>query len=311
VLSIIVGRDTDASFMGLHKFLTPSALALFGALACIIFASAPKALAVDLPVNPQNGAIGIEGKIPSEPPKTAATITTPSNGQSFTNIPITVNGLCTKGLMVKVFSNNVFVGSVYCDKGSYSIQIDLFSGRNDLVARIFDSFDQAGPDSNVVTVTFNDAQFNLFGTSSLSLTSTFARRGANPGQTLTWPIILAGGAGPYAISVDWGDGKSADLISTEFTGTIDLSHVYASAGVYRVVVRATDKNGLTAYLQLVAVANGAVSSDAEKAADKGSTIITKVLWVPAVISIPLIMASFWLGRRYELAALRKHLERIK
>ncbi|HEX9153893.1 MAG TPA: PKD domain-containing protein [Candidatus Saccharimonadales bacterium] len=297
--------------MRLHKFLTPSVLALFGVLACIVFADAPKVLAADPPVNPQNGAIGIEGKIPSEPPKTAATITTPSNGQSFTNIPITVNGLCTKGLMVKIFSNNVFVGSVYCEDGSYSIQIDLFSGRNDLVARVFDSFDQAGPDSNVVTVTFNDAQFNLFGTSSLSLTSIFARRGANPGQTLTWPIILAGGAGPYAISVDWGDGKSADLISTEFTGTIDLSHVYTSAGIYRVIVRATDKNGLTAYLQLVAVANGAVSSDAQKAEDEGCAVITKVLWVPAVISIPLIIASFWLGRRYELAALRKHLERIK
>jgi hypothetical protein len=108
--------------------------------------------------------------------------------------------------------------------------------------------------------------------------------------------------------VDWGDNKAPDLISEEFTGTIDLSHVYDSAGIYKVVVKATDKNGLSAYLQLVAVANGAITSDAASEEKEDAPIITKVLWAPAAICLPLIFASFWLGRRYELAALRKHLE---
>ena len=45
-------------------------------------------------------------------------------------------------------------------------------------------------------------------------------------------------------------------------------------------------------------------------ARQGATVIiaTKVLWIPAAICIPLIFLSFWLGRRYELAALRRHLE---
>jgi hypothetical protein len=258
--------------------------------------------------NPQEGAVGIEGKIPSKPPSTAPTITTPSNGAVFTEIPITVSGLCTTGLLVKIFSNNVFVGSVMCEKGSYRLQVDLFSGRNDLVAKVFDAFDQPSPDSNVVSVTFNDSQFNPFGTSPLNLTSNFAQRGANPGQRLVWPIILSGGTGPYAISVDWGDNKAPDLISQQFTGQIDISHIYDNAGIYKVVVKATDKNGLSAYLQLVAVANGAITANTEGESEEDTKIITRILWIPALLSLPLIFVSFWLGRRYELAELRKHIE---
>jgi hypothetical protein len=259
--------------------------------------------------NPQEGAIGVEGKIPSEPPKTGATIVTPRNGQTFTNIPVTVSGLCPTGLLVKVFSNNVFVGATVCERGSYTILVDLFSGRNDLVAKVFDSLDQPGPDSNKVTVTFDDDQFNPFNTTLLNLTSIFAQRGADPGERLTWPVILSGGTGPYAISVDWDDEKSDDLISTEFTGTIDLSHVYDNAGIYKVIVKATDKNGLVAFLQLVAVANGAITAGSEGGdSEEGTRIVGQVLWVPTLIAVPLIFVSFWLGRRYELAALRRHLE---
>ncbi len=261
--------------------------------------------------NPQDGAIGVEGKIPSNPPTTAATITTPRNGDNFSSIPVTVNGLCTAGLLVKIFANNVFVGSAQCQGGSYSIQVDLFSGRNDLVARIFDSLDQGGPDSNIATVNFNDTQFNPFGGSLITLTSNYAARGANPGQKLSWPVILSGGTAPYAISVDWGDGKPADLISTQFTGTIDLSHVYDKAGIYKVIVKATDKNGLSAFLQLVATANGAVTSSSTSSGNNSNTqktTINRVLWAPAAVSIPLIFVSFWLGQRYELATLRRHLE---
>lgn len=283
---------------------------LIACCACLllIVAGAGRALAASSP-NPQDGAIGIEGKIPSNPPTAAATITTPRSGQSFNDMPIQVNGLCPTGLLVKLFANNVFVGSAVCEKGSYSLQVDLFSGRNDLVARVFDSLDQGGPDSNIVSVTFNDNQFNPLGGALLSLTSNYAQRGANPGERLVWPIILSGGTSPYAISVDWGDGKASDLISTQFAGTIELNHVYDSAGLYKVTIKATDKNGLSAFLQLVATANGAVTSNSPGATkNQEQTVVTHVLWAPAAMSLPLIFVSFWLGRRYELATLRRHLE---
>lgn len=263
------------------------------------------------PPGPSSGSSGLQGTVKTPAPKNAATITTPTNGQSFGKMPITVAGLCTSDLLVKVFSNNVFVGSAECKNGSYSLQVTLFDGTNELVARIFDSLDQPGPDSNTVTVTYNNSQFTGFGVSQFTLSSLYALRGANPGEQLNWPIIINGGTAPYALSVDWGDGKAATLYSEPFAGNVIISHTYSSAGTYVVIVKGTDKNGQTAFLQLVGQANGAVTQSSSKANSKESTIIiiTKVLWLPAALCIPLIAVAFWLGRRYELAALRRHLER--
>ncbi len=269
------------------------------------------AKAVIPPPGPSSGGSGLQGTVKTPPPKNPASIATPANGQSFSNMPLTVSGICTAGLLVKVFSNNVFVGSVQCVNGSYSLQISLFDGTNEIIARIFDALDQPGPDSSTVTVTYNNAQFASSGISQFTLSSIYALRGANPGEQLKWPITINGGTAPYALSVDWGDGKPATLYSEPFSGNVTISHAYSSAGTYTVVVKGTDKLGQTAFLQLVGQANGAVSQSSTKASDKGATVIatTKVLWAPAAICIPLIFVSFWLGRRYELAALRRHLER--
>lgn len=261
------------------------------------------------PDQTSSGSIGLQGTISTAPPKTGATITAPGNGAVFSSLPITVNGLCPKGLLVKLFANNVFVGSVQCDSGSYSLPIDLFSGQNDLVARVYDALDQAGPDSNIVNVTFNDAQFLQFGTQVL-LTSIYAQRGAPPGQEINWPILLSGGTSPYAVSVDWGDGTPTDLISQPGAGGFNIKHIYKTAGIYKVIVKATDKNGDNAFLQLVAVASGATQSTS---GGKGSsaTIRTVVIWWPCLLMIPLIVAAFWAGRRNELYVIHKQLEKSR
>lgn len=261
--------------------------------------------------NPQDGAIGVQGTLSSPPPTQGATISVPTNGQGFTILPVTVSGLCPNDLLVKVFKNNVFAGSVMCSNGSYSLVIDLFNGQNELVARVFDSLDQPGPDSNIVNVIFTDTRKGT--TSRVLLTSNFAKRGANPGQTLNWPIIISGGEGPYAVSVDWGDGKTPDLISQPFPGTFSIEHVYDSPGVYNIIVKATDKNGGVAFLQLVGVANGALSQDNGGEGGDGSgagspTPQVRILWQPAAILIPLIISTFWLGKKYELKMLRKRIE---
>ncbi len=256
--------------------------------------------------NPQSQSLGLEATIAGAPPTQAATIGTPSNGQAFTATPITLSGLCKTGLLVKIFSNNVFVGSVTCANGSYSLKIDLFSGRNDLVARVYDALDQQGPDSNVVSVTFDDAQFAQFGT-HVALSSSYARIGADPGATLTWPIIISGGRAPYALSVDWGDGNGSDLETVSFAGVTKVGHSYTQAGVYTIVVKATDGNSTSAYLQLVGVANGKISGAV--GSGNSTTVIKSVaLWQPLLAVIPLMLLAFWLGRRYELYAIRRSIE---
>lgn len=256
----------------------------------------------------ESGSVGIEGKISAPPPTQAATITFPSNGSVINTGQVTVTGICPADVIVKVFKNNVFAGASPCVNGSYSVQIDLFGGTNELIARVFDDLDQQGPDSNKVTVTYPISQFEAG--QRITLTSTFAKRGANPGSTLTWPIILSGGTGPYAITVDWGDGKTPDVLSQEFAGTFNIEHVYDSPGVYTIIVRAADKNGSVAFLQLIGIANGAVTQDNLGTGGENGLIKTKtiILWQPVLATIPIIAAAFWLGRRHELQVLRKRLE---
>ena len=79
---------------------------IFTGLAAVIFSLLvfnSLSLAVE---NPQNGGVGIEGKISSPPPKNAPTISSPRSGQSFTSLPITVTGICSGDVLIKLFKNN-------------------------------------------------------------------------------------------------------------------------------------------------------------------------------------------------------------
>lgn len=280
------------------------------ALVAVVLLAAPRLVSAAIPPpGPSSGTSGVQGTVKTPAPKNAATISTPTNGQSFGKMPVTVAGLCTSGLLIKVFSNNVFVGSAQCLNGSYSLQVTLFDGANEIVARIFDALDQPGPDSNKVTVTYNNSQFGAGGGQQFTLTSLYALRGANPNEQLNWPISINGGTAPYALSVDWGDGKPSTLYSEQFAGNVVINHTYSSAGTYVIIIKGVDKDGQTAFLQLVGQANGAVTQSTDKTSKDTIITITRVLWIPAALCIPLIFVAFWLGRRYELAALRRHLER--
>jgi len=254
---------------------------------------------------PQSGSIGLEGTISTAPPSRAATIALPANGAVFTATPITDSGLCASGLLIKVFDNGVFVGSIICSNGSYSLQISLFNGQNNLVTQDYDALNQEGPVSNTVTVTLNDTQFLQFGT-PLSMSSDYAENGAPPGTEIDWPLQLNGGTAPFAISVDWGDGSPQELLSAASDGTITIKHTYRTAGVYTVVVKAVDKNGETAFLQLVGQATGAIQNNNKPAAG-GNIVVEKgnsTIW-SSIATVPLIGVSFWIGRKYENQELHK------
>jgi hypothetical protein len=260
-----------------------------------------------LAVTSQSGSTGVSGTVPSPPPSQAATINVPGNGQNFSSLPITVSGLCPNNTLVEIYKNNVFAGAVNCQNGSYSLQIDLFDGRNDLVARVYDNLNQAGPDSNTVTVNFASAI--PVGGPRIILTTEFAKRGADPGSILTWPITLSGGSGPYAISVDWGDKTNQDLISQGAAGNITLQHTYAISGVYKVTVKATDANGNSAFLQLVGIANGPIKQAGGAAGSSTFTVQTKILLWPLIVLFILMIIAYWLGKRHQIEAIQNKLRK--
>jgi len=254
---------------------------------------------------PIPGSYGLAATKTQEAPTSAATITTPGNGASFGNSPITVSGICTTGLLVQVYNNGVMVGSVMCTNNSFSLQASLFAGANEFTAIMYDDLEQAGPTSNIVTVNYADSNISAFG-QMITLTSSYGRRSAPAGSELTWPLQLTGGTGPYAFSLDWGDGSSTELKSQSLPGLVTIAHTYKKAGIYQVNVKVTDVNGVSAFLQVVAVSSGKVDGAAAGAGDtKDTTGTTKteILWIPAAVGLVLLLPAYWLGRRSQIVSL--------
>lgn len=258
---------------------------------------------------PQPGSYGLEATKRQPPPTEGATITTPGNGASFSTSPITVNGICPKGLLVQVFNNSVLVGAVMCTNGSFTMQVSLFAGANELSAIVYDDLDQAGPTSAIVTVNYTDTRFTAFG-ALVTLTSSYGRRSAAAGSPLSWPLQLSGGAGPYAFSIDWGDGSKPELKSQALAGLVTISHIYKKAGIYQVNIKVTDVNGVSAFLQVIAVANGKVDGTTSGTAGSGTsdqstkTPPPQILWIPTAVSLILLVPSYWLGRRSQMISIR-------
>jgi len=286
------------------------------ALAVLLIVAAPIMLvssvqaitAIPVPT-PATGTYGLEATKKQAPPATPPTISTPGSGGSYGTSPITVSGVCITGLIIQVYNNGVLAGSVMCANGSFTIQVSLFSGQNDLTAIQFDDLDQASPVSNMISVTFNNATPGLVFATQLTLTTSYGRRAANPGTQLTWPLVLSGGTGPYAFSIDWGDGTAPELKSQALSGNVTLAHTYKQSGLYRVTVKVTDANGQSAFIQLVALANGQPkASDAAKETNT-KQVVTKVLWIPAAVCVLLLIPTYLVGRRSMLVSLRRKMEK--
>ena len=271
-------------------------------LALVIVQPASAVTPIDTP-QPKPGSFGLEATKTQAAPTQGATITTPGNGSSFSTSPVTVNGICPTDLLVQVYNNSVMVGSVMCSNGSFSLQVSLFAGANELSAIVYDSLDQAGPTSNIVTVNYTDTNFTAFG-ALITLTSSYGRRSAAAGTELTWPLQLSGGTGPYAFSLDWGDGASTELKSQSLSGVVALAHTYKRAGIYQANIKVSDVNGVSAFLQVIAVSNGKVDAATVAAETDTGQPKTAVLWIPAAVAVVLLLPAFWLGRRSQVVSLR-------
>ncbi len=261
---------------------------------------------------PEAGSIGISGQVPAKPPTTAATILKPIDGQRFTESPIEVSGTCPASTLVELYKNDIFAGSTICSAdGKYSLSVDLLIGQNILIARVYDSLNQPGPDSKAVTV-FYDAlppQANplfplSFGADQLILNTDAVFRGTFPNQEMTMPVNIIGGTPPYALNIQWGDGTNK-VISRNDNDTFRVAHTYKKAGVYQITLQATDANERVAFLTVAAIING-------QPAGKTTTTTTPTteqnlliaLW-PLYLALIVAFTSFWLGERREKHILAK------
>ncbi len=268
---------------------------------------------------PASGSIGITGTVPGKPPTTAATITSPTDGQHSTTTPLAVSGTCPANTLVELFRDNIFAGSTVCDSnGKYSVTVDLLSGKNSFVARVYDALNQAGPDSSTVTVYFdfttqaatNVTSFDA-GAAPMVLVTDAVYRGVFPQQTMTMPISILGGTPPYAVNVLWGDTKN-NLQSLADNQTFNMPHTYDKPGIYQVALQATDSKGRVAFLTVAAIVNGQPDTTASTAGAAGTgsssnSTATQLLalWPLYTASVAMVV-SFWLGEKREIRSLSSH-----
>lgn len=259
---------------------------------------------------PEAGSVGLSGVVPGKPPTKAATIRTPLSGQRFAQSPVTVTGTCPQETLVEIFKNDIFAGSTACsDQGTYTLDVDLLIGENRLIARVYDALNQAGPDSNMVVIQYDalppqgSALTPLdFGGDQLLLVTDAVFRGSFPGQEMSVPITILGGAPPYALNIQWGDGEN-DVISRSDGAQFNVPHTYKRPGTYQLSMQATDQAGRAAFITVAAIINGQPDI-AVGATEKSSNNKWLLLW-PLYTSTAAILISFWLGERRERAVLSR------
>lgn len=265
------------------------------------------------------GEYGVYATVPSRSVPTAPTlVVTPTSTSSN---PVVASGSCSAGSLVKVFRNGVLAGANLCSQSrSYRVTMDLFAGRNEVVAAGHNSLDEKGPDSNTVIATYNPPGvpastgfINLSDSTALAaqpvLTANQLYKGVFTGGTIRYPISIVGGSAPYAVSVSWGDGEDT-LISRPANGEFTIDHTYKKAaddGAYDVVVKIMDRNNKAAYLQLVAIVNDRPGVSAASSGTGGGILQSlQGYGLTALTALALAVVGFFVGeywqRRKELVA---------
>ncbi len=255
---------------------------------------------------PQAESMSLTGSMPGKPPKTGATITSPTNQQRFSVTPVSVKGTCVANMLIEIYKNDIFAGSGACSAtGTFVIDIDLLIGSNVLIARTYDSLNQQGPDSNAVTIYYDAlptqasalASFN-FGGPQMLLNTDAVFRGSFPGQQMNVPISIIGGTAPYAINMKWGDSTNK-VVPRNDNQTFIVGHTYTKPGVYQITIQGTDVQGRVAFLTVAAIINGqppAVPGTTTPTDSKMNKLLA--LWPLYTASVAVVI-SFWLGERRE------------
>jgi hypothetical protein len=263
--------------------------------------------------------IAVRAKVSAPLPTVPAVITSPSSGQVYTDIPVNVQGTCPEGYLIKLYRNNFFSGSTVCAAGdTFNISSDLFTGSNELTARVYNITDDEGPASPPVFVEYTPPVAALPNSSDTNspdeltadenvpqfvLKAENTYKGYVVGDKITWELEATGGISPYAFSADWGDG-STDVISRKKEGKFKIIHEYDSSGElggsFTIRIKGTDQSGQEVFMQLVVLVNSpaGISSSSPQVLWPASSLHplqpSTIIW-GSYFGMLVGVAGFWFG----------------
>lgn len=274
--------------------------------------------------------VDVTAYLPNDPPSEAAIINNPVAGANLNQNPIIISGTCqhsSPSYHVKVFSNNVIVGTSLCVNGSFSIGASLLLGNNNLVAKTYNFIEQPGPDSVMVSVLLKalDITENVVSREPVNVTTfpdfkltpnletlrvvaspTFVS--FIPGEQFNLTVATLGGKPPYAVNVEWGDDME-DIYSLTGLEQITISHTYDIQKNYQIMINATDSMGNKTQFIVTADAGGKINKNQSPII--GDTSGTGTPWymnaqivIILYASTTLAVIGFWMGEVTKARTLR-------
>ena len=266
-------------------------------------------------VQTSSGSVPVTAIVPGPAPTTPATITSPLNESTTTSPTITVVGTCGADLLVRIYRNDIFAGSTYCSaSGTFTIDISLATGRNDLRALNYDTLDQAGPDSPTVAVTyilkttrFSPSDNKLPVETNILFDIDYHLPQLEPNKAAIWEAKITYGRPAYTLVVQWGDSSTETKQITD-NDTFRLSHTYQRAGKYIIAFVIQDADNNKSRLQIAVTVNGTapttpVATTASKdcsAATSGTAAVgcsitrpQKEYLIPLFWALLIVMGVLW------------------
>ncbi len=205
----------------------------------------------------------VSASVPFDIPSQPATIASNLQNTISTSAAVTVSGTCQRLIpvtIVTIWRDRAVLGSVACQLGgTYSLQIMLTGGVNNLVAKTANISNVYGPSSTAVSITYNPPKADspppiIPSLSPVQIAANKAEvsdlqiHTAEPFSVLpitnvvTISVTVSGGTTPYEITLNWGDGAT-DSKTENSAGTFDFKHTYDKPGSYAVKAKVRDVLG--------------------------------------------------------------------
>ncbi len=311
-------RKTSFNERPLHRRISlhPVSILLLLCVGVIMLGSTIKAM---------GESTSVSMTISATPLTNPATITSPLDQERFKTPDITVKGTCPDGSYIKLYKNDTFNGAAPCENNKFEIVIALSKGTNTLQVRVFNFSNMEGPKSNGITVYYDapEATFqpnipgasppilprsSLASTDPFRIITDYEYKVHISGQPVKIDLALAGGTAPYALAVDWNDGK-IEPIPRQDKLPFQIVHAYSEKPrlhTYVIKVAASDLDGNKDYIQLMAAVDrnafatpsGTTTPAKPGIANEELTTWLKYLW-PGYLIVILMVLCFYLGEREE------------
>jgi hypothetical protein len=286
----------------------------------------------------ESAQVNVTLTVPGPPPSVGAVITSPADKVKVKQSILQVAGTCPSGTLVAIYNNGLSVSSTICSSEDlFQTNVQLTQGLNTLQAQNYDALNQPGPTTDQIVVEFAPdvvpppavvntpaditldpsipdslaplphlnpcyAPVDPGATTQLGLVAPCITRNVFIGQKLELPISILGGSGPYALSVNWGDGDT-QLYSFASSGHQTLSHTYLIPKVKGISLHLADSSGQIYQIQSVIDVNDDGTAATGISPVQATLNDLSGIWleasVPVYWAIVSLFVGFWVGDLFQ------------